>query len=412
MVKASKPQFKSIKLTLVVSVFLLYYCFDYLLQISISTLLPTIQFELGLSLVQLGTLGAIFFVSYIGLQIPDGHMIDYFGARYVAIVMSVFCLLGAVVMSLINTYSGLLMSRLLIGVGSSMAFVCAVCVITQYTAIKYHSLLISVLQAFVGIGAILGQTPIAYLTQIYSWQQIAFVLAVISLLFVVTFLTLPKSDKMLRGAREFHPRYSQNLWHAAKKAVCNKLHLQLGFAGFVAWSPVASLAGFWLIPAFKSLRHIAEVEISLLLSMFWLGLAIGAILMPIVSEWLKQRKPILTYGFLLQFIAFIFTFYLGDSSLLWVIIGLFLLGFIAPIQGFVLVIAKDASQENFGLVGGILNLFGAVSGGIMQFLVGLLLSLCTSFVENPYFWVLLIYPILSLIAWFTIKFYLKETYQT
>ena len=46
----------------IVSIFLLFYCFDYLLQVSISVFLPTIKNEFSINNFQLGLIGSVFFI--------------------------------------------------------------------------------------------------------------------------------------------------------------------------------------------------------------------------------------------------------------------------------------------------------------------------------------------------------------
>ena len=394
--KQQYSKFLTITGVCIVSIFMLFYCFDYLLQISISVFLPTIKQQFSINNFQLGMIGSVFFISYVLMQIPSGYLIDEIGAKKIAIIMALACVTGSVTMYFSSHFYLLLLSRFIIGFGSSAAFLCALYVISQWLPKKYFSIFVGLLQALAGMGAIFGQAPIAYINHYYSWNKIYLGFAIISLAFCGLFVFIV--------GRSTHTSHNKSDLNASKIPLTsyfsifkNKDLLKLAVLGFIAWSPVASLAGFWIIPFLSNQYGFTPLHSSYMITTFWVGMICGSLLTPIISEWIKRRKPVLVFGFSLQLIAMCFI--CMNSAVVLVCIAMFLLGFVAPIQGFCIVIVNDIYKgKGFGIVSGFLNMLGALSGGVMQFLVGFFLSYVFFHSIHSYEFAFLSYLLLAVIA--------------
>lgn len=377
----------------IIFIFSLFYCFDYLLQISISVFLPVIKSSFALNNFQLGLIGSVFFITYVFMQIPGGYFIDRFGAWKIALWMSLLCCLGALLMYFsVHSYSLLLLSRLFIGLGSSVAFLSAIQVIALYSPFRYFSLFIGLLQALAGVGAISGQSPIAYLNLYYPWNEIALLFFILSLIFSVFFLLFLRKHK----TPQVHVSAERVTFRSIVQLLKDKNLLYISALSFISWAPVASLAGFWLVQYLRDVNHMNTVAVGFMISSFWIGMIVGSIVIPVISEWNKRRKPVLLFGFGLQLIAMVMILQVPDKQNI-LALALFLLGFMSPIQGFCVVLYKDTnSHQNLGIASGIINFFGTVSGGTMQFLVGFLLTYVFAHFAKPYVWSFSAYIVLAL----------------
>ncbi|MCF6776348.1 MFS transporter [Thiotrichales bacterium 19X7-9] len=385
---------------IVISLFALFYCFDYFLQISISVFLQEIKSEFYITDFKLGLMGAVFFISYIIMQMPGGYLIDRFGVKKITLWMLLCCFLGTLLMYVTSSFWMLLIARVLIGLGSSIAFLCAIRAILEWLPVTCFSFFVGVLQALLGIGAIMGQSPIAYLSQFYNWHQISIVFCFISLVLFILFLfidsPIKKKSKLVK--MDINKNLKRTMIKLVIAALCDKHLLKLSLLSFIIWSPVASLAGFWLIPMLAFNYKITAIEAGFMIGFFWLGMILGAIIIPIISDYIKKRKPIVVVGFMLQSITLILLISLQLPELVF-LFCLLILGLVCPLQGFIIVIAKDQyNKENFGLLSGMLNMFAALSGGVMQLVVGGLLTYCFYNYSNPYFWSFMPYIILSVIG--------------
>lgn len=394
----------------IIFLFSLFYCYDYLLQISISVFLPTIKSSFHLNDFQLGLIGSTFFLTYVAMQIPGGYLIDQYGPWKIALGMSFLCGVGALLMYFsVYSYTLLILSRLFIGLGSSIAFICAINIISLHAPMRQFSLFIGVLQALAGIGAICGQAPIAYLNLFLPWNQIAFLFFLMALLFLVCFLILMR-DQNRDVLEETRIAPTKVTWKQISAVLKDKVLFRISLLSFISWSPVASLAGFWLVQYLYEVDKLSTIQTGTMITTFWLGMIIGSILIPVLSEALRKRKPILVGGFLLQIVAVVIIIVVPKIYYL-LISAFFMLGFISPIQGFCIVLARDVkSQEGFGIISGLVNMFGAVSGGVMQFVIGFLLAYVFSGFANPYRWSFMVYLLLALIGLYISLISYKESH--
>ena len=101
--------------------FVLGYFLSYLFRNINASLASRFTAELGLDAADLGALTSAYFCSFALAQIPVGIALDRFGPRRVQIVLLSLAALGAVIFASATSYSGLLLGRTLIGLGSSAA---------------------------------------------------------------------------------------------------------------------------------------------------------------------------------------------------------------------------------------------------------------------------------------------------
>ena len=75
--------------------------------------------DLGFSAASLGLLTSVYFISFASFQLPLGLLLDRFGPRRTESVLLIFAALGALIFSMAESLSGLILGRLLIGFGVS-----------------------------------------------------------------------------------------------------------------------------------------------------------------------------------------------------------------------------------------------------------------------------------------------------
>ncbi len=108
---------------LIIGLAMLFYLYDFFLQVSPGVMVQQLMKSFNLEAFQLGNLSAFYFYIYTIIQVPVGVLYDRFGVRWLMI--------GAVAVSTIGSFLfGLSMhiglaqfSRFLMGLGSSFAFV-------------------------------------------------------------------------------------------------------------------------------------------------------------------------------------------------------------------------------------------------------------------------------------------------
>jgi len=242
---------------LVIVLYSLYYGFSYLLQSSVSVFIPDIIHEYNVSDFQIGIIGTVFFLSYVFFQVPYGMAIDKYGVRYTFSFMVVLCAFACFLGYIAKDYFSFLLSRFFIGAGTSAIFICALITINDFAHKKYVAFLLGLLSALSAVGSVLGQTIISFLNSMMNWHKVLMILSLIGLLFLIINWFLDSKKLREKSVEEYENVNTSKIsyWDVFK----DKQILKIAFLGFVAWSPVASLAGFWLIEYFRDIYSYSSI---------------------------------------------------------------------------------------------------------------------------------------------------------
>ena len=100
-------------------VFAFGYFLSCLLRAITATLSPVLTLEFELMAADLGLLAGGYFLGFASMQIPLGYLLDKFGPKKIVSSFLLIAFIGTVSFALAQSFSGLLISRILIGVGVS-----------------------------------------------------------------------------------------------------------------------------------------------------------------------------------------------------------------------------------------------------------------------------------------------------
>ena len=100
-------------------VFAFGYFLSCLLRAITATLSPVLTIEFELMAADLGLLAGGYFLGFASMQIPLGYLLDKFGPKKIVSSFLLIAFIGTLSFALAQSFSGLLISRILIGVGVS-----------------------------------------------------------------------------------------------------------------------------------------------------------------------------------------------------------------------------------------------------------------------------------------------------
>ena len=95
------------------------YFINYIVRVNVSTAAAVFQPELHLTNTQVGLIFAAFAYPYLAFQVAGGWVADKFGARRALTVFAIIWSAATVLMGLANSLSGMVLGRILVGIGVS-----------------------------------------------------------------------------------------------------------------------------------------------------------------------------------------------------------------------------------------------------------------------------------------------------
>jgi len=158
------------------------YFFSALLRAVTATLAPSFSAELGLTAADLGLLAGAYFLGFSALQLPLGHGLDRFGPKRVLLFLMALAVLGCGAFALAQSLSGLILARVLIGMGLAACLMAPLtCYRLRYSqAAQFRS---SSWMLMTGsLGMVASTLPVQWLLPAWGWRGLFWVLAVCLLL--------------------------------------------------------------------------------------------------------------------------------------------------------------------------------------------------------------------------------------
>ena len=104
------------------------------------------------------------------MQIPSGLLIDKFGSRKSLFVFCLTASVGTLIFAIAQDLVIAMLGRALVGLGVSIAFICATKLIASWFDVKSFASLIGILVSIGNSAALIGSAPFAILVTGIGWR--------------------------------------------------------------------------------------------------------------------------------------------------------------------------------------------------------------------------------------------------
>ena len=146
---------------------------------------PELISAFGISGASLGILASTYFFAYAAMQIPVGVLADAWGAKRTVILFGCLAALGGIVFGLAPSFGWAMASRVLVGVGSSAFFICAMKLFANWFKGGEYARISGLFVAFGGVGWFSATTPLAFVAESLGWRAAFLLIGGTGLLLVI-----------------------------------------------------------------------------------------------------------------------------------------------------------------------------------------------------------------------------------
>ena len=176
-------------------VFAFGYFLSCLLRAITATLSPVLTLEFELMAADLGLLAGGYFLGFASMQIPIGYLLDKFGPKKIVSSFLLIAFIGTVSFALAQNFSGLLVSRILIGVGVSACLMAPLTGYRIWFAENQQQRANSWMLMIASLGFLSSTLPIQLLLPAFGWRWIFGGIAALILISIFLMLAfIPKWD--------------------------------------------------------------------------------------------------------------------------------------------------------------------------------------------------------------------------
>jgi len=169
------------------------YFISALLRAITATLSPLLTTDFNLTAGNLGLLAGGYFLGFASMQIPLGYLLDRHGPKKIVSSFLLIAIIGTVAFALAQSFSGLLISRILIGVGVSACLMGPLTGYRIWFADEYQQRANAWMLMVLSMGFVFSTLPVQILLPIIGWRWIFGLIAILILIVIVlTLLFIPK----------------------------------------------------------------------------------------------------------------------------------------------------------------------------------------------------------------------------
>ena len=158
------------------------YTISQFLRNSTGVIGPDIARDLAVGPEALGMLSSAFFLSFAAAQLPVGAVIDRYGPKQALMGSLLLAVAGAALFGAADTLAGLVLARVLMGLGCSTFYVAPLALYARSFAPAQFSRLVGLQIGIGNLGALVATAPLAYGAAALGWQANFWIAAAVALL--------------------------------------------------------------------------------------------------------------------------------------------------------------------------------------------------------------------------------------
>ncbi|RZO44412.1 MAG: MFS transporter [Proteobacteria bacterium] len=330
--------------------------------------------DLGLGPSDLGLLTSVYFISFAAFQLPLGVLLDRYGPRRTESILLLFAALGSILFAQAESLSGLIVGRLLIGLGVSACLMAAFKAYVLWFSSQRLAMINGLQMVAGGLGALLATIPLQNALSYTDWRGVFTGLAIITVFASVSlWMFLPenqRTDNKLPSLKLHLKEIGQVL----------RSRIFWGIAPLAAISSGANMAihGLWMKPWLRDVTGLSADNAAQLLFAMTLTFIGGFLTLGIIAERLSQLFDV----HLMSISVFGMTIFLfiqgtmiyggiGSPLILVILLGFFGTASVLVYAGYAKIFPKNLS----GRVSTFLNLLVFIGAFILQWGIGAIIEL-------------------------------------
>ena len=298
------------KAVLIFFVFACGYFISALLRAITATLSPLLTSEFNLTAGNLGLLAGGYFLGFASMQIPLGYLLDRHGPKKIVSSFLLIAIIGTAAFALAQSFSGLLISRILIGVGVSACLMGPLTGYRIWFADEYQQRANAWMLMVLSMGFVFSTLPVQILLPIIGWRWIFGLIAILILLVIfLTFFFIPRwktENNNQESAGSLSDVWKNNFFRST---------IPLGLFNYGGIVAVQTLwAGPWMVRVagytpLESATGLFWINVTMLFAFF----AFGYILPKITKLGIESMK-LMKLGLPISYLSLLVIIILGENA--------------------------------------------------------------------------------------------------
>jgi sugar phosphate permease len=269
----------------------IFFFYEFFIRVAPSVMVPELMATFGLTATAIGSLSGFYYYIYAPMQIPVGVLTDRYGARKLLAIAAFIVGIGTLLFSLSEHFFLAALGRLLMGGGSAFGFVGMVYVCSHWFPAKKRGILVGFANAIGMVGAIMGQGPLRLGIDSMGWRATMGWLGGFGLLLaLVIYLFVRNDPPEMKKHDEKVKDPTHTLLHSLAIVMRNKYSWLSSLVSLFFYITTTGFAALWGIPFLNTTYGLSIEVAGFIISMIFVGWAIGGPLIGHYSDRIKQKK--------------------------------------------------------------------------------------------------------------------------
>ena len=183
------------------TVIFLIYAIDWADRSLISSVLPSIKEEFGLTDAKAGLMSGFLFIGLGLLAVPTGVLVDRFSRKYMIVIMTAAWSIAVWAMGRATSFAGLATARLAVGAGEAGYNPAGYALISAWYPQKIRGTMVGIFNIAQPLGGGLGAVLAGWLTLRFGWRSVFGVMAVPGFVLAAMMLFAPDYKTVKADAR-------------------------------------------------------------------------------------------------------------------------------------------------------------------------------------------------------------------
>ncbi len=289
------------------------YFFSALIRAITATLSPTLTAEFALTASDLGLLAGGYFLGFAATQLPLGSWLDRFGPKRVILCFLTVAVGGCVAFSLATSFAGLLLARILCGVGVSA---CLMAPLTGYrrwfdasSQLRANSWMLM----SGSLGMVAATLPVQWLMPLVGWRPLFLGLAALVLVAMGLIAWQVPRWNRVASVSDTQPSYAE-VWR-------HPYFRKMAPIGFFCYGGLVAVQTLWAVPWMTRVAGYTPNEAAT--GLFWINMAMlgsfwaWGMVSPLLARRGLTAEKLIARGLPLSFVFFAIIIIANNSILTW-----------------------------------------------------------------------------------------------
>lgn len=357
---------------------------QFFLQGSLSIMSHEVKRDLNLDAASMSILSSAFFYSYILLQVPVGMLLDRFGMKKTCFLALILMGLSCFAFAATAQFYLACLFRVVMGVGASFGFIAMLRSIKLYFLSNRFILVMSIVEAIGMIGVASLNVFFSCIKDFSGWRSSIVISGLLSFLLAFLWSRLDLGDEVNEAHSHSGSLPSVSMLSIWRKVASYRLVWFNGLFAALLYSIITVFVALWGIPYTEKLYQISTTEAASLVSLIYIGLAVGSLCLFYVIS-ILNIKLVLRFGTLAAIVFLACYIYFSPQDIKLAYLLLFLVGFSCSVYQLAFgIVAENVSKDVQSTAGGVTNMLCMAGAPILQPLIGFALTLSQGGVLDGY----------------------------